>query len=490
MITQQNLDLATGLAQVYNSAGVAVVARPNTILANLTIALKRELNKSPLAVERKDKEDYSAIATRIHNASNLSLNDFNEGKTNEFCVAFDVHIAEATKRLQGIIHVLRNHVNPIVKELYEGVCEFMDSGKSMRTSQLEVRVLYEPEVFKSASFMESVMPYKDFEPEVVSAGAYIPPLTEEELQDRVKSGISDVDNAVTTWLSANPSALTKVFSQVFLAVEHQDASDYDLSNATSKLMSCPTHGLMYAVLIFLLSNSFYRDSPEGVVSEPGQYKEKLTLLRKQSGSVLARTATLRALKSETDIVVDRYQGNLVTVFPETYARFIEAGGSNEVLLGAMFSTNRPFGMNALLEGKEEFLRVYYQQLALLESRDRQDAQNRRREATAHLFIKQVLAAETDEGGVDERRVAELKAAFAKEYNALTNEDLEDFLIACIKLVCRTRFAGQPFEELLLNSHRIAIRNPNLDTDNVMTLTFIEYIGKWLASMLKVTDKAL
>lgn len=494
MISNTIIDLAAGLSRVYTSADVAVVARPNTVLANMVIAMNKEKNKAGITAARIDnseEEIYRQAGTDITNAATQSLNDFNAGNVNDFCVAFDVHIEEAKKRLQNIIYVLRNHVNPIVKELYDGVCEFMDSGESLRANQMEVRILYMPEVFKSMSFIQSVSPFGDYEPvEAISAGAYVPPINEEDLLERVKSGISDVDTSISTWLMANPESLSKVFSRVFLAIEHQDATNYDIANGTSALLTCPTHGLMYASLSFLLANSFYKDVPDGVVSEHGQYKEKLLLIRKYSGSLLARASTLFSLKSDTDIVVEKYLNNLVTVFPETYNRFIEGGGTNEVLLGAMMSTNRPFGLNALLEGKEQFLRVYYQQLALLEARDRADSQTRRREVTAHLFSKQLVALAASDDSVDARRINELKEAFAKTYNSLTNEDLEDFLVASIKLVCRTRFSGQPFEELLLTSHHLAIRHPNLDTDNVMTLAFTDYVGKWIASMLKVTDKAM
>lgn len=489
MINTKFTDLAVALARTYTDRNLALVPKAGSVIDRINVMINQRSTATLRGQTVTPEEAYADAKAHLVGDLNPSLNEPSK-ELSKYAIAFE-HAFEAQKQnLEGLVRVVYNHALPLVRELYEATLEGVEANTLGVSNRFNVVVDDDQSVLRCASLIQQTMAYQDVhvvDASRLHAGAYVPALAPEDLEARIRTGIADIDEALGQYLITHPNALRDVFERVFKDITLQNPTDYDPGRVFAQLITQDADAAYNAAIIFILAKSFYDNPPEGVAApDPLAYKAKLTMFREQAGKQLYIKARVAAQHEANGTLVTYYdpKSYRVHVVSNVYQDFLEAGGKPEILYGALFTDMRPYTAEQLLARGDEFIATYNRVHSTLVMTDVNNRQQYQRRLAAEVFRNQIRDA-IDGQDVSGDVVSTLYQDFARTYDNLTADDHADFLRVCIKLIARTRFKNTAVEGFLMDFHRLGERFPTLEPRDVGSLVVIEYVGKWLGSMVSV-----
>lgn len=505
MLTDKFIDQASGLARLYTDRNLAIQAKPNTVIDRINATLRsegkdRSMLVSPDETKGLDAETiYNLLKDELKACTTTTLVELSVDPKAEnlYAAIFEHHFKEQKEKLDDLLYVAYNHALPLVKELYEETVSGIENNTLGTARAFNVDIAETPVVFSNFAFREQLESYKDIrvaQAEVIApARADMGPISDEDLLDAAKTGIREIDNVLSDYLASRQNKLREIYDEVFTDLSFLNSPEFNAGTVIAERMSVDSSRVFNNMLIFILAKSFFTELPEGmVVRDLRRTKSNLVFLREQAGRQLYNEMRVIEAKREQDALVMEYinKDYTVRVFDQKYDEFIKQGGSPEVLFGALLSQNRPYTLSALISKKDEYLATYRKDVALLELSDVNNRTRYQRRIASEIFIQQL---KESVGSLDEAVSPEvietMKLRFTETYDGLSKEEHQDFLLASIKLISRTRFANTDIEKFLTDYHALSTKYPDFEARDIGALVMVEYIGRWLGSMLTLRRMA-
>lgn len=484
MLTRNYLELVAPLAATAANKGYVARSAQNSPLDLLCSATMACLSTQPLVNTYDIEEQGERIDTLVDNfyqstqptmgVSSIELSG--HGRT------LDNEVAMLTSRIRPLVRFIPNVVNPIIRELVESVSTGLSQVTPDGLIGKKIEVIRFPRFLTSTEFATRLTVYGGREYSFkTKLGAGIPRLSQQEILERMKTGLTTVDAEINQWLkNEGTSQLTQLVDTVFGVA----ASSAEGDMALSMLFGDRKQGLYNALVVFVLSNNFLADIPEETRMAPGIYREQLETFRSIAGYSLYTKLKTLLRKREENVLVEGYDNNTVFVYEDIYDKFLEQGGTNEMLLGAYMSSNRSYRIEAVLDKAEEYNRNWQQALVAIRASER-DHKTIIQEKLMNEHFHRIMLESFSEQDMAQVDIAGMCRTFAKTYRELHPNERSDLATAATNAVCEARFPQSPAKDILLNMQQIMRDNPEITAENASGMAFAIYISDWVADLVRL-----
>ena len=497
MLTETFVKEAIVVAQQLNAHGATLTAAPNSPVdqLNRTLDSTKSYFEGQLANTKEVEQRAIAIKDYVLNTTDTDLTSSVSGFLGVHTEVLDRLIEENKKGLIALARVSKEYVMPIVKDLFMQVKEGLEHNALGTSAQMRVETTSTPDLLVDASFKNLISAYSGVGiNESLTGGAYLGPMQDQDIVALMRTGMSSMDNLAIQAATQNPNTLQDVWENVFLdfTLKAPTTSANTALSLKEFLYRTDNH-VANLIVTFFIANSLCNGVPEGLMlvnsvsSDQGTvqaFKAKVAELRDTTGVMLLQLVKRSHAQLERNALVVEYQRDVVLVDRIAYKLFLERGGSNEMLLGGLFTKDRSYDLESILNNGSVLELVWEQNLGLLLERDRNNANSYRRRLASEVFERQLKdALSQDESSID---LSSMLRSFSNTYDKLSLDELEQFYIASVKLVCRSRFPDPAFEAILLNMYFIMQDQPELSIDNVASLAFARHVAGWLADQIVIT----
>jgi hypothetical protein len=245
-------------------------------------------------------------------------------------------------------------------------------------------------------------------------------------------------------------------------------------------------GIDTALAIFLISRKLIEGGPlPGTEMNLRDFESVAAEFRNQAGARLARV--LQELKNidKMKMLVRRTVGkNTVIVNAPVYRAWIEAGGENEVLFGALVKNATLVTCDQINEQAAELKSAWARFEAITAQNESNKRFQRIKDILARHFDQQLRDITDEEEATEGNRHMVMKL-FTEQLEKITLEDTCDLWALCLRLVCRTRFFRTDAERILGGIERVKKATPSLSVREAAAVSMIEYISWWVSQQFKV-----
>jgi hypothetical protein len=471
----------------------------NTLAAALTLTERLEAARMALYPVSGSPLDAMVNATR----SDPSLLEAAGGDMNVFIATVST-MANKVQEVYGASHhsatldqigelaitSVRNHlafaktvVVPVINDLYTRVQASLADVNASALLGMEVEVLCEPPPLESAQLQSAVRKFDGLTLEDLPLTLHLPDQTCDELKEMVSTGSKQMDSAIAEWLAKDDGILTYIWEHVF----QQRPVEKPTSFLT--LITDRQYGVQNALAIYLLARKLVDGKPMPGTQMPlGVYKSRIADFRNQAGAALSRALDRidRAMKAGI-LVRDVVKGTKTVVYEPLYRKFLEEGGTNEVLFAnALGGGSYLTSAGDLVEKKAELLERWNLHAGLVKTAEANKRFNKTKDFIELHFNAQLAEiAGSDEGTAG--NIEAVRRLFDGVMAGIRTTDLDDLYTLCLKIVCRARFFKTDAEKILLGIEQAKRDNPNLSVREAATISSINYVADWLVGMLRLVS---
>lgn len=456
MITRQSVTSIYSLAQIAEQNNVIVLPQAATPLAVLNDALGHFSVAQPevAVVEASQRKDLAG--------------------DHEHSQAIDAMVDMAAEAVQKQLKFSRELVRPTVTDAFERVTKFLDEvpARNLRNSIKEVSL---PTVYNEAGLVDMVERFKS-QPQIElhHFGNLLPDFTAEELNDRCKTGMSRVDEALKSIVEGSDGIVTRVFNQYFLGKNMfgEKSSDPAVEN----------------VIGFVLARNLNMNIPDGVPMELTEYRERTAFFIAEFGRRIFQ-ALRRAERIDRQNALIEYMppadhtGAEIRVNSSVYKRFIKEGGTPEAIIGACLRGISSPSYKDLLEDA-------YGGIAAVKANERVIQQSVVAEYEANVTgaIIEILGDIIGEGNFPEGMalptIKDVKA-YMKEKPFRKKFDLDNYVL---RVVCGAMYPDYNAYPVLSGMMEYMANDETLTQREAATMVTIDLVGDWLAQQL-TTEQA-
>jgi len=453
MLNRNSVASIYSLAQQAEQAGVVVLPHAETPLA--------VLNSTIGTISRADDIDVALVSA---SESTDVLGD------KEHSQAIDELVTIAATAVRKQLKFARELVTPVSTDAFERVSKYLDEApiQELRHSIKEVSC---PAVYSVAGLQDLVDRYKS-QPQITLQpfGNRMPEMSAEDLIDRVKTGMSGVDKALTEMIEANTGIASRVYDEYFLGKGGTFGEQQG-------------NGKAETVVAYVLARSFNSNVPSGVNEELGFFREQTAHFMAEFGRrIFQELRKQDRIVRQKDLIAHMPLadniGAEIQVNSSVYQAFLKEGGTPEAIIGTCLrGINRPTYADLLEDahGGEKAVKV---QERILQSRIVNEYEANVHNAIIEVFGQIIAANEFPEGmtAPTVRDVRDwLKAnPFRKKF------DLDRF---CLRAVCGALFPNYNAYPVLSGIMSHKENNPELSNREAATMVTIDLVGEWLAAQL-------
>lgn len=389
----------------------------------------------------------------------------------------------ATMAIQAVskhLQVAKNVVRPVVNDLFARVKGSLSEVDASALLGMEVDVLREPAPLANSQLANAVRKLEGLTIEDLPMRMRLPDLGPAELMELVLTGSSALDTAITEWLSTDEGLLQYIWRHVFQQTPLDDPKSF------LQLITDRVHGVNNSLAIYLFARKLMDGKPlEGTEMSLSGYKQQLVDLRNQSAASLARALDKIERSMKNGVLVREIVGTKTIVYEPLYRKFLEEGGSNEVLFanaigGAKFHTT----LKDLIANKAQLAERWNFHAALVRTEEANQRFVKTKEfIRLHFFAQLAEIAHTTEGA--ESNIAQVKNLFDVVMRDVRDSDLDDLHNLCMKIVCRARFYKTDAEMILTGISNAMKDNPQISPREAATISAINYVAVWVARQMQL-----
>lgn len=321
--------------------------------------------------------------------------------------------------------------------------------------------------------------------------------TVDDLLGIIKVGHQDFDQQVARWIEpfAANGLLLKIYTTVF-------GGNAPISNMGS-VFAQNHKNYPDALICFLLCRYLMQHMDEGINLSASAYESRMSMVLNYAAITLRRATDTQIYQNRRKLVVLRWpapnqegsfrnpEKGVILVHKGNYARFLEAGGSPEIIMGAYLSTQVP-SHDGLLEDSERYLKAYNARVKKLGS-DNELAKLLTLKRNLERYISDELARTLPEVVGADRGVwqgIELNPEAAQRklraaIDQLSYHNLTEIYVTVRKVLVAVCFADTDVEQLLTLIDNNASKTER-DLQSAVNLAILDYIVDWLMQQTKLT----
>lgn len=471
MLQNNTLEATIGLATKLADRGITVSAIGGTPVAALVAAAHMPL---PAVGDLAVMDDPAALLLK---GSTL----LNQQGVSEHDLVMDECVAVITQTVNTNLDLARNVVVPMVRATLEATETQLANIEQTRGHRWAVVPDFWAGIWSSPVLADMVGRYEESPVQQLRLDLIVPaPMGDTTLMELAQTGASRFDAEVAEFWATLPAGYAEdVYQQLF--TETGMAYQSDLIKHLNPL----TTDRRKVLLVHLWSRKLGVAVPDGVNRDLASYREYMSVIANQSGRAVARLLKRREFDRKSKLLIqpggyDPIKGQVITN-GDVYNDWLEAGGSPEILFGAL-CTDQETGYQTLLTRKEQYVKAWITQERVLATSLRLARHTHTVEALRAAMIAQIASLDAGLRVVEGREYTKRMHA---RLSALDSNFTDDLYGTVRKLVCYVLFPHTDALRVLEAIDRAAAANPGIDIREAGYLALIELVAGWVGQLLQV-----
>jgi hypothetical protein len=474
MLTLQAAESAYPVTRALDEKGVALVAKPGSLLASLVATTY--INYDPAQQGGEYHVDLNAMCALTDQASTVTGFSEHTARMEE---ASDFIAEKLTKHLFNA----RTVVAPFVDAYAGRLVRAMELISGNPDNGMEVVLHTQPGPLAEPSLVKSIQLNKDaiYTREQLASG--LPEQDDNQIRALMITGAASVDAAVAEYFSGKGDGwLAARWKSIFCVGPNDPVPADGLDTYISGRQNVDT-----ALMVFLIARRIWNTPLDGTNMAAAKYEDTMINFRTQAGLRLCHELERLDRDSQAGILIVNTEtvpggGMRVLVNASVYKDFLKQGGSNEVLLGNMLQPQKEVRLDRLLEKKDileaTWTRYYshnknlYDQKRLLQMRG------------AVVTEWDCLATDYTPEDFPVHERASARAMVVRASHTLTPKDFDDLGSLALKLACEARFYKTDAYQILRGMQRAMENNPGIDKTEAANISVSEYVCRWLANQME------
>jgi len=477
MINESTIQVAYPLAQKLTDLGLRLGPQAGTPLESLMRASNYPLAKGDNSI---DISEGIKLGSTFKDQFGICQHD----------VVLDEVVEVVSKSVRWNLDLARDVINPIVKQAFAEVSEYVNNPKQTNAALIEILpVNYKP-IWNSPVLSEMVARYQDVEFKDINLNVTLlhHAMSRVYLLELAKTGASRFDGEIAELFnSLSEEDIASTFQKVFgggngvkqLGEVLQPSDITQLHNRQAE-----------PILIHLWARKLLQSPPDKTAMPLEEYRNYMADIISQSGRAIAAIAKRREnainakqLVGSWPVGVKRVGLVPITIYVngDVYTQWLEDGGEPDVIFGS-FITTQERGYSALLQDKEQYARDWARQYRILSTTQRLEAVNYAidgiRKAVAHQI-----------NTIDNSAIIVPREHLHRQLEAVLGRlghKFQDKLYESVRrVVCETLFPHTMGLQILKTIDRVADTYPNIEVREAALLATIEVVSVWVAKLCHV-----
>lgn len=498
MISENSFSIAVPSAAVIAAAGKVAVAKPGTLISELVrLSVPVEMKDGNGATVQTTSEQknpiqdwdtpsgygYQVEYVTSGNPENPSLHTLEQ----------DGYIADISKAVTKHVAHAKNNVRPLVSAFAEALQAYLTSAKPKEASEAyNIRTLRLPALLKDESFLDTLKGFKDTSILTPDVSLALEGKTKEELAEMVMMGHDRTNKLIAEWLSHKDDVfLLRIWANFFCKSGNSN-SDVVLSALQYEDLSRMNafDKADHALAILLLANKITSDVQESGLSLAA-YKNICSQYVQYASAMLvdAMVKLDLAIRTKQLIIEKNTLKQEIAVNGEVYPQWLEAGGSPEVLMGAMVANGSGSSQAMIDEKKEEYLRQWNSFATFFRTKEQNAAFSYVKGFIETHFAQSLAESEETEAEFIIRTPNFKETVVAAAQVALDNmkvTDLQDPFAVALLFVAKIRYYYTSSYQILSDIEEVRKVNPNADVREAALLAVINYVSDYVADQITLS----
>jgi hypothetical protein len=473
MINRNTYSLANSLAQTLKDKGLTVVANPNTVLSEL-------VKSSALPFT----EPNNGLPEMIEACTGTFGNE-----ESQHSLELSGYVKDLSKIVLSHIDIAKNSVKPIVAELALAIQEYQNINIVKHPAEnFNVEICNIPDIAKDENFLDLITSYIDKSSISPDLKFNLNTKIHEELLALMCFGHARTDKLIFEWISSlKGNLLDEIWESFFTIVSDKPVSLNYNAIKTMHVFARLNIGLAF----FLLGRKLYDnvdESAEGMSLQ--NYKATAVEYRDFGGCMVAES--LKAINNQTKlnklIVEVKYYSSSVTVNGELYGPWLTTGGTPEIILGLLVSSDVSSLTGAIDANSKKYTDIW-NSYCLYHQTDNSNKEfsNYKNFLASHFNIMLKSPCEL------EIKYSLKNPTYAVSCNKLAAECIDRLTVAAMKdsygtaldLIGNCRFFYTSAFDILNDIQKTAIANPNADVREAALIAVINYMAVYMADQISV-----
>lgn len=476
MLTSTSISAAYALATKLADRQYVVRAIQDTPLATLT-ALSVEpdafLGLLPSRERLALESEQAPLSERLQTNT---LADHDGGAHDR---AMDEAVALVSKAVLFTLDTARNTVNPMIQRVVDETTAYITEQAHNGADPLWIEAVSLPAIYSSPLLAELTARYQGgliSQSPLVALNLPVP----SNYLEHLSVGAPSYDAEIAQFLETVPAETRE---QVWTALFN--TNDTLADHFGGRRMS-------ETLLAFLLARHASEHIPDGVSNmDLAQWRDYTATLTASLGRMVLDIVDAWNFDLKTsNLIASRPFGadpaGPVVVVAPVYERFVAAGGTPEVIFGAIYGDGER-GYQALLDGRQVYERNWQAARGLIQQRLAAEAFTRMVEGLGTSLARIVTELPDDQLPAPR---PDMHARIAERLSHAKPSDVDNLFLISRKAVCRVFFSDTDVEQLLIYIDEAAANNPEItDIREIALLGTISYIVSWLAQLMDVADQS-
>lgn len=468
MLSRGAVQSAWALTEKLDAAGIVVRPVENTPLAALVQA-----SRPPVDMLNLGEGEYYPDLDLIDHMANSPMDSQINASQHDLVV--DEMAPVLFEAVRGHIHFARTVVSPVVDALASQVRQALEDQSASSLLGMEVIVRETPEVWVNQVLASAANKFIELPYDPPAFNTKLGELDAAALREIMASGTSRLDKDVDEWLIlvGGDGFLLDVYNTLFRSALSDVAMEFGKSMSDRD----------WALATFLLARKLCEAvPPEGTEMSANRYEQAMVEFRNQAAKQVAWHIEQYAAEVKAGQLVAEVGERCCWVNAELYRKWIEEGGTNEVLFGNLLSKPALTTVSSINERAGDLLASWNKHSIYVTSLEA----NRKFERTKQflsMFFHRALAEDTTEANLG--TAEQVFERFQDLLDGVREGEMECLDSLCLRLVCSSRFPHTAAYEILDGINTAIKQNPQLEAREAALISFSKYVANWAASMFSV-----
>ena len=458
MINDATVKSVSSIADSLTSENILLRAVEGTPLGNMvTAAAQPELKNTDGTTETTDRNLQAAS----------SVNDLNGVPIYDSIKSTTVDLVSTG--LLSSIDVARNTVNPMIEEFTK--CADKAVERSHESCQgYEIATVFTPDILTGGVLDELTKKYADSDfiemawpenawPAMEAAdirSAIVPPVA------RLEGSVKSLQDHLTD------EAVVFIYDYLFRNRPMPVSLDHVFTDYTS-------------VVGFLLACRWLGELPENISMSMADVEKGLTDLKASTGRRIQSVLSSNEVRLSQGVFIRNVnkENKVISVWGEVYKKWLDNGGTPELLIGAVLSNDRPpFNMDERI--KKQYMAQYSQDRRLREA-----SINNRVSSVITVAAKEYLCERIDDMDIDDKQNIKVRLNDHLKNHPYRKGMCQNKWIRMA--ICKSIFPKTNALQILETIDAISASEETTPIREVATLASIELLSEWLVDSMVVED---
>lgn len=468
MLSNHSVEQGVAVAQMLGERDIGLRAKTDSPLAQLVALTKL------------------GALSDTHEPTDHAMMLMNQPKSDEFAEGFAFARDGLARSVASHMSMAKNVVSPAVATLRNYVVSEVERVVNSTKLDYSVSPLEMPEPLHNDSLQTAIARQTSGTSLMPERQVKLKTLPVQEIYELMAPGSGEFDSSVRLWISTLGD---EFFSNVYNSFFSEDAgltpgSSWNWEQALGDYKTGPDA----ALAVYLLAQRLEAEVPEGVTIPLNDFKVILNEYRQAAVETLTRAILDNENSLKNGILVLEYNSRTKTIVVngEVYRRWLETGGTPEILAGALISGNAGYTVAGIDESKAKYADLLSEHMTMLSVKRQSNSFDIFKRALREGYLSSMLQTTTEESDmvVSPGWRQNADDAFERELALLGPVDMEDVAGVCMRVLCRSRFYYTDAEFFLQSMINAAKAKPGIDAREAGLVAMIAYVSRGAAQWIE------